>query len=30
MQICYTAIDSTAKRFLVSKVSKLTRPEIHQ
>jgi len=26
---CYAAIVSTAERFLVSKVSKLTRPEIH-
>jgi len=27
MQICYAVIVSTAERFLVSKVSKLTRPE---
>ena len=28
--LCYAAIVSTAERFLVSKVSKHTRPEIHQ
>jgi len=27
---CYAAIVSTAERFLISKVSKHTRPEIHQ
>jgi len=28
--LCYAAIVSTAERFLVSKISKLTRPEVHQ
>jgi len=28
--LCYAAIVSTTERFLVSKVSKHTRPEIHQ
>jgi len=28
--LCYAAIVSAAERFLVSKVSKRTRPEIHQ